>query len=223
MGSQLMAGFRNAQWLSLALLLCCYAAFSQQDWEARAEANAQRLIAKNGTGKDLELRAELLRMRDDDQGIRNTLNATPEAQKPAVTREMESTDVRITEQLKGIVAEKGWPTISLVGAEASQASATILVHSPDHDWQRRMLPVLHKLVEQDKIFGSDIAGLTDRILVSEGKPQEFGTQFKQVDGKMIMMPVKDPKHLEQRRAKYLLPPMPVYRQVISDMYHLPAE
>jgi hypothetical protein len=65
--------------------------------------------------------------------------------------------------------------------------------------------------------------LTDRILVSEGKPQEFGTQFKQVDGQMVMMPVRDLKHLEQRRAEYLLPPMPVYRQLISDMDHLPAE
>lgn len=88
-----------------------------------------------------------------------------------------------------------------MGAEASQAAATILVHSPDHDWQRRILPLLHKLVEQDKIFGSDVAGRTDRILVSEGKPQEFGTQFKQVDGKMVMMPVKNFEHLEQRRAR----------------------
>jgi Family of unknown function (DUF6624) len=86
-----------------------------------------------------------------------------------------------------------------------------------------MPPLLHNLVEQDKIFGSDVAVLTDRILVSEGKPQEFGTQFKQLDGKMVMMPVKDPRHLEKRRAKYLLPPMPVYRKLISDMYHLPAE
>jgi len=223
MDRQLIALFRNAQLFIVVLLLCCHTVFAQQDWEARADANAQRLIAKNGTGKDLQLKRELLKMRDDDQGIRNMVNAAPQAQKPAITKEMESTDIRLTAHLKTILAEKGWPTISLVGAEASQAAATILVHSPDHDWQRRMLPLLQKLVEQDEIFGSDIADLTDRILVSEGKPQEFGTQFKQVDGKMVMLPVKDPKHLEQRRAKYLLPPMPVYRQLISDMYHLPAE
>jgi hypothetical protein len=223
MHSQAMPVFRNAQFFTVVFLLCCHAAFAQPDWEARAEANAKRLIENNGTGRDLHLKRELLKMRDEDQSVRNTLNAAPEAQKPAVTKEMESIDVRLTGQLKGIVAEKGWPTISLVGAEASQAAATILVHSADHDWQRRMLPLLHRLVKENKIFGSDVAGLTDRILVAEGKRQEFGTQFKQVDGKMVMMPVKDLKHLEQRRAKYLLPPMPVYRQLISDMYHLPAE
>jgi hypothetical protein len=31
------------------------------------------------------------------------------------------------------------------------------------------------------------------------------------------------KALLQRRARYLLPPMPVYRALISDIYHLPAE
>jgi len=170
--------------LTVVLLFCCPAVFAQQDWEVHAEANAQRMIAKNGTGRDLQLKSELLM-------IRNTLNSAPEARKPSVIKEMESTDVHLTEQLKGIVAEKGWPTIYLVGSQASQAAATILVHSADHDWQRRMLPLLRKLVEQEKIFGSDIAGLTDRILVSEGKPQEFGTQFKKVDGRMVMCPVKD--------------------------------
>jgi len=223
MTSHRVAVCRKVQTLTVLLLLCCHAVRAEQNWEVRAEAKAQRLIAKNGTGTDLELQHELLKMRDEDQTIRRTLNDAPEAQKSDVIKEMESTDVRLTTQLKGIVAKDGWPTVSLVGAEASQAAATILVHSADHDWQRQMLPLLRKLVERDRIFGSDIAGLTDRILVSEGKAQEFGTQFKQIDGRMVMMPVKDPKHLEQRRAKYLLPPMSVYRQLISDMYHLPAE
>jgi len=214
----------RAEKLLIAILcLLSPALLAQQDWEARAEANAQRLIAKNGTGTDLELKRELLTMRDEDQTVRNRLNVAPEAEKPGVTKEMEAIDVRLTDHLKRIVAGKGWPTISLVGAEASQAAAVMLVHSPDHEWQRRLLPHLNKLVQQSKIFGSDIAGLTDRILVSEGKQQEFGTQFKQAEGKMVMIPVKDAKHLEQRRAQYLLPPMSVYRQVISEIYHLPAE
>jgi hypothetical protein len=67
-----MAVFRKAQSLTMVLLFFCHAVFAQQDWEARAEANTQRLIAKNGTGRDLQLRRDLLKMRDDDQGIRNT-------------------------------------------------------------------------------------------------------------------------------------------------------
>jgi len=195
----------------------------QQDWEARAEAQAKRLIAKNGTGSDLELQRELLKMRDEDQGIRAQLAEVPLEQRANLTAEMESTDSRLTAQVKHIVSEKGWPTIRLVGADASQAASTILIHSPDHTWQAALLPRLQKLVKREEIFGSDIANLTDRILVSQGKAQVFGTQFKRIDEKMVMLPVIDPKHLQKRRARYLMPPMSVYRQLISEIYHLPAE
>jgi hypothetical protein len=86
-----------------------------------------------------------------------------------------------------------------------------------------MLPILQRLVEEDKIVGSDAAGLADRILVKEGKPQRFGTQMAFRDGKMVIEPVEDPDHLEERRAKYLLPPMSVYKKMLVDMYHMPIE
>lgn len=121
------------------------------------------------------------------------------------------------------MAKRGWPTIALVGAEASQAAAVMLVHSPDHAWQEKVLPTLLRLVDEDKIFGSDVAGLTDRILVSKNKPQRFGTQFKTVNGQISFWPVEDEQHVDERRASYLLPPMSVYRKTLSDMYHMPIK
>lgn len=72
----------NKQLLTVVLVFCCHAVLAQQDWEARAEANAQRLTAKNGTGTDLPAKRELLKMRDDEHSVRNILNGAPEAQKP---------------------------------------------------------------------------------------------------------------------------------------------
>lgn len=204
-------------------LVCCQVSAQQEAWEARAEAHADHLIDKNGLGTDTALKQELLQMYKTDQEVRTRLNSGPEHERPEITKQMEELDVRLTASLKQIVAAKGWPTIALVGADASQAAAVMLTHSPDHEWQRMLLPRLRKLVAKEQIFGSDIAGLTDRILVSQGKRQLFGTQFKQIGGKMAMMPVRDPKHLEQRRAQYLLPPMPAYRKMLGDMYHMPIE
>ena len=113
--------------------------------------------------------------------------------------------------------------VAVGGAQASQAAAVMLVHSADHPWQEQLLPQLQKLVDEDKIFGSDVAGLTDRILVAQAKPQRFGTQFKTVNGKISLWPIEDSEHLEERRARYLLPPMDVYRKMLSDMYHMPLE
>jgi hypothetical protein len=195
----------------------------QQDWETRAERHANRLIEKNGQGTDPALKQELLQMYKDDQAVRARLTSAPPAQRVQATNQMEDVDSRVTARLKQIVAAKGWPTIALVGPEASQAAAVMLTHSADHKWQAALLPQLRKLVADDQIFGSDIAGLTDRILVSQGKLQLFGTQFKEQGGRMIMVPVKDPQHLEQRRAQYLLPPMAEYRKTLRAIYHLPVE
>jgi hypothetical protein len=203
--------------------MACQVSAQPGDWEARAEARAHRLIEKNGSGTDAALQQELLQMYKTDQEVRTRLNSAPEGERPEITKEMEEIDLRLTARMKQIVAAKGWPTIALVGAEASQAAAVMLTHSSDHEWQALLLPRLRKLVAKEQIFGSDIATLTDRILVSQGNLQLFGTQFKQTDGRMVMMPVKDLEHLEQRRAQYLLPPMPAYRKLLADVYHMPIE
>jgi hypothetical protein len=191
-----------------------------QDWEKQAEAHAQELIKKNGPGTDLSLQKQLLGMREEDQSIRmREINASSKG-RATLAKQMENTDLRLTRELKKIVAAHGWPTIALVGSKASEAAGLILIHSRDHDWQAQMLPSLQRLAEQEKIFGDQVALLTDKILVARGVPQKFGTQFKFVNGKMIMEPVEDPPHLEQRRARYGLPPMSVYRKMLADMYHV---
>ena len=191
-----------------------------QKWEQQEEARAQKLIKKNGPGSDTALKKRLASMMAEDQGIRRReINALPK-ERPELLRQMDKTDAKLTAELKQIVAAHGWPTIALVGARASQGAAVILIHSPDHRWQGELLPGLQKLVQEKKIFGSDIATLTDKILVARHAPQKFGTQFNFANGKMLMEPVEDPEHLEERRALYGLPPMDLYRKMLSDMYHV---
>ena len=148
----------------------------------------------------------------------------PNDQQSALIPELQKTDESLTDRLKQIVNRYGWPTIALVGIKASRAAALILVHSPDHDFQRRLIPELQKLVEDRKIAGSDIATLIDKTLVAEGKPQRFGTQFSwKNNGPMVMNPVEDPEHLDQRRKIYLQPPMDLYKCEMQAMYHRKIE
>jgi hypothetical protein len=82
---------------------------------------------------------------------------------------------------------------------------------------RRGLPFLLGVVW---IVGSDIATLIDKTLVAAGKPQRFGTQFSwKADGPMVMDPVEDPLHLDERREAYSLPPMDLYKRGLAAMYH----
>jgi hypothetical protein len=196
---------------------------SEQDWQKQYEAKISELKQKNGDGINKGLRSQLLKMRNEDQDVRKRALALPPDRQGSLASEMQHTDQNLTRKLEEIVANYGWPTISLVGLEASQAAATILIHSRDHIFQQALLPMLDQMVEKNEIAGSDIALLKDKLLVAQGQPQEFGSQFTVRAGKMVMDPVEDPGHLEQRRAQYLLPPMPVYKKMLAELYHMPVE
>jgi predicted RNA-binding Zn-ribbon protein involved in translation (DUF1610 family) len=47
---------------------------------------------------------------------------------------------------------------------------------------------------------AQVAYLTDRVLLAEGKPQEFGTQATGRNGQWVSCDLRDPGHVDQRRA-----------------------
>jgi len=192
-------------------------------WEMEVKKRQDALVKKNGAGTDVALQRELLRMRDEDQTARGFMRGqrTSNMTKAMVTA-LSATDRRLTEELKQIVAKSGWPVISLVGFEASNGAMLILTHTADHAWQKKLLPELQTLAAEDRIDGSMLALVVDKELVAEGKQQLYGTQFKFINGKMAMLAVEEPSHLDERRAKALLPPMSVYRQELEETYHLPT-
>ncbi|MGA0587410.1 DUF6624 domain-containing protein [Dyella sp. KRB-257] len=71
------------------------------------------------------------------------------------------------------------------------------------------------------IKNSDFALLTDRVLRAQKKPQRYGTQFvadPAHPGKVVMAPVEDPAHLDERRAEAGLMPISDYRCVMEVVY-----
>jgi hypothetical protein len=190
-------------------------------WEMAAKDRREELIRVNGPGTDVALRDQLLKMGEDDQAARGFSHGK---QTSAVTQDMihqlPAISTRLTLELKEIVKEKGWPTIALVGIDASNAAMLILTHTSDHAWQRQLLPQLQELADANKIDLSPLALVIDKELVAEGKLQRYGSQFKFFNGEIAMYAVENPATLDQRRAKALLPPMDVYRDTMTQIYHL---
>jgi hypothetical protein len=192
-------------------------------WEVEVNKRHDALIEKNGPGTDAALQQQLLKMSAEDQAARGFTNGQRSSNMTkAMIAALPATDRRLTEELKQIVAKSGWPVISLVGIDASNGAMLILTHTADHAWQKKLLPELQTLATADKIDGSGLALVVDKQLVAEGKEQLYGTQFKFINGKMAMFAVEDSSHLNERRAKALLPPMSVYRQGLEQIYHLPT-
>jgi hypothetical protein len=196
---------------------------AEEPWAKDVERRRRELVRQNGPGTDASLRDRLIAMAQEDQAAPErglTKVAPQDREKYEAAANRADTDAKLTAQLKEIIANEGWPTIAMVGIDASNGAMRILIHTRDHVWQRSLLPQLESLADAGKIDGSSVATLIDKELVSEGKLQRYGTQFKLVDGEMAMFGVEDPATLDARRAKAFLPPEEVYKQMLSQMYHL---
>ncbi len=194
---------------------------ASKDWKADIARRREALIATNGPGTDAAYRAELLKMRDEDQQARGMDPAAKSKGHVEFATNLAEIDAALTNQLKLDVQTKGWPTIALVGIEASNAAMLVLTHTHDHAWQASLLPMLINLADEKKIDGSSLALAIDKELVFEGKLQRYGTQFKQMDdGTIAMYGVEDPGGLDRERAEVMLPPIGVYKQMMAETYHL---
>ncbi len=191
------------------------------DWKDAIAQRREALITKNGPGTDPQLRDELLRMRDEDQKARGIDPAAKAKGHVEIASNLADIDAALTKELQLIVKGRGWPTISMVGIDASNAAMLIMTHTRDHAWQVSLLPMLTNLADAKKIDGSALALVVDKELVFEGKLQRYGTQFKQLeDGSIAMYSVEDPGGLDRERAEVMLPPIDVYKGMMANMYHL---
>ena len=164
--------------------------------------------------------SQLLTMLQQDQTARGLTGPQSATTGPAVASNLAQIDAVLTRQLKDIVTRHGWPTIALVGPDASKAATLLLGHTTDLAWRKSLLPQLAALADHREIDPAQLAIVIDKQLVAEGRPQRYGTQFKVVDGQMAMITVEDPGGLDNLRSRALLPPMDAYKATLARMYHL---
>ncbi len=219
--------------LSIALTTAALAAqtpaapSTQSTWQGDLDRRHADLIAKNGPGTDPTLRDHLLALAAKDQNARGLSHAqtrSPNGTPDHIGRatNLPEIDQALTTDLKAIVDAHGWPTIALVGLPASDAAMLLLTHTPDHAWQRALLPQLEDLADQGKIDGAPLAMVVDKELLSEGRLQRYGTQFRHVGNEIALVGVEDPANLDRTRARLLLPPMDVYEQQLIGIYGMPV-
>lgn len=185
------------------------------------------------TAKDPALRAELLRRTKVDQDARFALvnwsktqgagnaanmSAESKAEYVKMLMAMKKIDHENTKWLKEIIEKQGWLTISMVAKDGAQ-SAWLLVQHADDDpkFQRHCLDLMTKSPRHE-VSQSNLAYLTDRVLLAEGKKQLYGTQFATIDGKMQPRPLEDEKNVDKRRAEMGLSTLEEYARVIRQQY-----
>jgi hypothetical protein len=174
--------------------------------EARAKAN---YVAFEKSLVDPVLRTELLALAARDQEARGTI-ASPD-DKVAIEGVM-AIDREATAKMKQAVAKHGWPSKRIVGADGASAAWLLVQHADaDPAFQKECLGLMEPLVTSGEVAGKDYAYLYDRVAISEGRKQRYGTQF---DGDDIA-PLEDPAKVDLRRQSVGLGTLVEYRAYVK--------
>jgi len=163
-----------------------------------------------------ELRMELEAMHEADQSIRKeAITAVREhgmesAEYVALRDRGREMDARHRARLVEIVEVHGWPTVPMVGTDASHGAFLVLQHA-ELKMQKRFLPLLREATERGESPTAVLPLLEDRILMREGMPQIYGTQVVPGDdGKATLWEIEDEEHVAERRETVGLEPLDEY-------------
>ena len=124
-------------------------------------------------------------------------------------------------ELCAIVKQYGWPTRDLVGEKATRAAFFLLRNSSTTDLQRDLLPVIVAAVKKGEITKPAFAAYVDRLRVSAGLKQIFGTEATILNGFLVLFPITDESHVDARRKQYDLPPLAEDLRGLERLYRLP--
>ena len=174
------------------------------------------------TPRDTALTRALLERVRVDQAIRDTFVLQLQAGRAvdsSLAARMAAIDSANTTWLKAVVARRGWPGRSEVGPEASNAAFLIVQHAVhDSAFQAQALSLMERGVANGEVRGADVAMLADRVAVHRGQPQRYGTQAKLLEGRLVLDPIADSAHVDERRAALGMPPLREYVRVLDSMY-----
>jgi len=186
--------------------------------ELLVPAGAEVWVRTAEDGKPRAVRVKLYRSAKNDRpdwhwvGDMLTGRCAIDQQLRSENRETASTDEENTTYLKELVEGLGrWPTADELTADQLACTWLLVQHSPDLAFQQSSLPLLEGLVE-----ASSLALLQDRILVREGKPQRYGTQFQTREG--VMRPLPMEPGVDEPREEIGLDPMKLYARQLGELY-----
>ncbi|MBH0010941.1 MULTISPECIES: DUF6624 domain-containing protein [unclassified Pseudoalteromonas] len=169
---------------------------------------------------NLPLQKELIEMEIEDQHIRNKIGKAGWQNPPkTLLEQMMKIDESNTGKLKAIIKKHHWVTKDLVGVKGVGAAFLVIQHSPDVAFKVKMLPYLKQsYLNGEGVSGQQVALLTDRVLIAQGKKQIYGTQADVSEGKVVFSPIEDETNVDKLREEMKMPSLDFYLKIMEKMY-----
>lgn len=146
------------------------------------------------------------------------MDAAKKKQFEEISKKLKTIDQDNTRWLTQVVDKHGWLGVSQVGKEGAGLAWLLVQHADlDPKFQRRCLDLMTALPKEE-VSQKNLAYLTDRVLLAEGKKQKYGTQFTSQGGEMKPSPIEDEAKVDERRKEMGLPPLAEYAEILRKQY-----
>jgi VWFA-related protein len=210
--------------LLFAALLLAGASVATKAQSCVTQDDVKQMLARVGSPppskSDKKLKEELLKMANKQREL--LLQVVDKDQTKKSDREkLHKLYEEHTAKLCEILKVHGWPTSDLVDREGVLATFQLLKNGGTYELQRDLLPLIVAVIKKDPSQKSEFAGLYDRLRVSAGMKQLFGTQAVSLGGFLILYPIEDQAKLDARRAEYGLPSIDLYIRELERTYGKP--
>ncbi|HRI45847.1 MAG TPA: hypothetical protein PK559_01980 [Ignavibacteriaceae bacterium] len=127
--------------------------------------------------KHKEISEIIIGLKNADLDLRDKLIQSGQL-RDGYNKKMKELHNRNAKILNEIIDTIGYPTTDKVGKEASEAAWLVIHHSIGQpNFMKKCMNLLEVAVGENKANPKNLAYLTDRIAVFEGKPQLYGTHF----------------------------------------------
>jgi hypothetical protein len=175
----------------------------------RAARPASHAVDHYQVAMNEALKNELIARAEKDQRVLQSVKDAGELMDDEYHPKLRRLHEENTKRAKEILREGGWPSISQVGEEGSDAMWLIVQHSVlDPEFMLSCVPELERLVKEGEAKGRHLAFLQDRTLMLQGKPQIYGTQHV-LDSNGELQPYKlaNPQAVDESRRAVGLEPL----------------
>lgn len=169
---------------------------------------------------------KLLRIGELDQAPRNAMSGMNLGALDASKRQalwsvvgdvIDPIDRANQKQVLELLPPEGWFAISRYGREAARAAFFVVQHADQTLW-RKFLPKIEEMVRSGEAEGPSYALMYDRLALSEGRPQRYGSQMACQDGRYVTMePMEEIGKVDDRRIAIGLIPYSDYLRIYEEM------
>lgn len=166
------------------------------------------------------LRTELDAMATTDQAARTAwVNDGLKHGSPAEKR-MQQLDAQHLLRLRVIMQRYGFPDTAQVGHDGVEDFWLLSQHAvSDKPFMDQVLRLARPLMLKGELPRRDYALMVDRVRIQQGRKQLYGSQFHVVAGHLVMLPLEDPAHVDQRRAAMDMMPEAEYEKMGEQHLH----